>query len=161
MYKLHLSVESTKRNIANCSYLNIAVNPNFLFNLYITTYKPTIMGATKKHFYTNNELTYSNLFKALGHPARFTIVQLLIERTEMHLQEIQTIVPLSNSTLTRHLEVLRNSGLLGYSVQGNICYNTVNEEALCYIEKCTKTMFNNCSTSNKSRSDVYFDNNFN
>lgn len=54
---------------------------------------------------------YVNIFKALSDPNRIRIVKMLAER-ELCMCEIRSVLELSNSTVSKHLTVLRDAGLL-------------------------------------------------
>jgi len=63
------------------------------------------------------------LAKALGHPARVQIVRLLIARTECICGEICEEIPLAQSTISQHLKLLKNAGLIVGEVDGpRVCY---------------------------------------
>ena len=54
---------------------------------------------------------YVNIFKALSDPNRIRIVKMLAER-ELCMCEIRSMLELSNSTVSKHLTILRDAGLL-------------------------------------------------
>jgi ArsR family transcriptional regulator len=58
-----------------------------------------------------------NILKALGDPNRIRIVKMLTER-ELCLCEIREVLNLSNSTVSKHLTILRDAGLLLDSKEG-------------------------------------------
>ena len=61
--------------------------------------------------------------KALGHPARLAIVELLAEREECICGEIVDDLPLAQSTVSQHLKVLKEAGLVRGTVEGRrTCY---------------------------------------
>lgn len=61
--------------------------------------------------------------KALSHPARLAIVQLLARRDECICGEIVDDLPLAQSTVSRHLKVLRDAGLVQGTIDGpRSCY---------------------------------------
>lgn len=69
----------------------------------------------------------ANLFKALGHPARVSILEVLVKNErQFNCKEITAEIPLSASTITRHLEVLFNSRIIGAEVVANKTYYVVN-----------------------------------
>lgn len=68
--------------------------------------------------------------KALAHPARLAIIQLLAARTECVCGEIVDDLPLAQSTVSRHLKVLKEAGLVQGTVDGpSVCY-CLDREAL-------------------------------
>jgi ArsR family transcriptional regulator, arsenate/arsenite/antimonite-responsive transcriptional repressor len=65
----------------------------------------------------------ARLAKALGHPARVKILRLLLERQECMAGAVADVLPLAQSTVSQHLKVLREAGLIHGEVDGvRICY---------------------------------------
>jgi DNA-binding transcriptional ArsR family regulator len=65
----------------------------------------------------------ANLAKALGHPARVQILRLLIARNNCICGEIVDELPLAQSTVSQHLKILKDAGLVRGDVDGpRICY---------------------------------------
>lgn len=72
----------------------------------------------------------ASLAKALGHPARVQIVQILAERDACLCGEIVDKLPLAQSTVSQHLKILREAGLVRGDVDGpRVCY-CLNRRAL-------------------------------
>ncbi len=62
------------------------------------------------------------LAKALGHPVRVQIVRILA-RTEGCVNELVEQLPLAQSTVSQHLKVLKEAGLVRGTVEGpRNCY---------------------------------------
>ncbi|MCX6089437.1 MAG: metalloregulator ArsR/SmtB family transcription factor [Candidatus Atribacteria bacterium] len=81
----------------------------------------------------NSEEKLALLMKALGHPARVKIIKLLLARDECICGEICREIPLAQSTISQHLKVLKDAGLIFGEVDGpRVCYcvNTVRLEHL-------------------------------
>ena len=65
----------------------------------------------------------ARLAKALGHPARVKILRVLLERDDCMAGAISDELPLAQSTVSQHLKVLREAGLIHGEVDGTrICY---------------------------------------
>lgn len=63
------------------------------------------------------------LAKALGHPARVKILRLLIHRTSCVCGDIVDELPLAQSTVSQHLKVLKEAGLVRGEIDGpRVCY---------------------------------------
>ena len=63
------------------------------------------------------------LFKALGHPARLEILRLLAQRKTCVCGEVVRELPLAQSTVSQHLKVLKDAGLVVGNVEGpSVCY---------------------------------------
>jgi ArsR family transcriptional regulator len=65
----------------------------------------------------------AQMLKALGNPIRFQIVETLAERQACITNEIVATTPLAQSTVSQHLKVLRQAGLVVGEVEGPAtCY---------------------------------------
>jgi ArsR family transcriptional regulator, arsenate/arsenite/antimonite-responsive transcriptional repressor len=63
------------------------------------------------------------LAKAVGHPARVQILRLLVRREACICGDIVDELPLAQSTVSQHLKVLKEAGLIRGDVDGpRICY---------------------------------------
>ncbi|MFN7699616.1 MAG: ArsR/SmtB family transcription factor [Deltaproteobacteria bacterium] len=63
------------------------------------------------------------LSKALAHPARVKIVRILIRRSSCVCGDIVEELPLAQSTVSQHLKVLKDAGLIRGDVDGpRVCY---------------------------------------
>lgn len=63
------------------------------------------------------------LAKALGHPARVAIVRLLLGREACFCGELVEHLPLAQATVSQHLKVLRDAGLIRGEIDGpRVCY---------------------------------------
>jgi ArsR family transcriptional regulator len=65
----------------------------------------------------------STLAKALGHPARVKILRILVRRDACICGDIVDELPLAQSTVSQHLKVLKDAGLIRGDVDGpRVCY---------------------------------------
>jgi ArsR family transcriptional regulator len=65
--------------------------------------------------------------KALSHPARLAILQTLAHRGTCICGEIVAVMPLSQATVSQHLKILKNAGLITGEIEGQrscYCINT-------------------------------------
>jgi ArsR family transcriptional regulator, arsenate/arsenite/antimonite-responsive transcriptional repressor len=61
--------------------------------------------------------------KALAHPARVAIFRLLTKRGECICGQIVDVLPLAQATVSQHLKVLKDAGLIQGEVDGpRVCY---------------------------------------
>lgn len=66
---------------------------------------------------------FAKLTWAIAHPARVQIVRLLIGREACVCGEIVDCLPLAQSTVSQHLKILKESGLIQGEVDGpKVCY---------------------------------------
>jgi DNA-binding transcriptional ArsR family regulator len=65
----------------------------------------------------------SVLAKAVGHPARVQILRLLVRRETCICGDIVDELPLAQSTVSQHLKVLKEAGLIRGEIDGpRVCY---------------------------------------
>ena len=75
------------------------------------------------HKLTSDEQRLADMLKALGNPVRFQIVQILAEKQMCITGEIVEFTTLAQSTVSQHLKVLREAGLIEGEVDGPAtCY---------------------------------------
>lgn len=63
------------------------------------------------------------MLRAVANPVRYRILQILSERGECQCGPIGEALPIAQSTLSQHLKVLREAGLIRGEVAGPaVCY---------------------------------------
>ncbi len=81
------------------------------------------MGATKTSEFTAKENKLAKYAKALAHPARISILNLLASKQTCVCGDIVTELPLSQSTVSQHLKELKEAGLIKGTIEGTtVCY---------------------------------------
>lgn len=81
------------------------------------------MGATKSHEFSAQENKIAKIAKALAHPARIAILNLLARRQTCICGDIVDELPLSQSTVSQHLKELKEAGLITGEIEGaKVCY---------------------------------------
>lgn len=81
------------------------------------------MATNKLVAYTKKEIELANLAKALGHPARIAILNLLIDKQTCFCGDIVDELPISQSTVSQHLKELKKAGLIKGEIEGAaVCY---------------------------------------
>jgi ArsR family transcriptional regulator, arsenate/arsenite/antimonite-responsive transcriptional repressor len=61
--------------------------------------------------------------KALGHPARVQILRMLVRKSVCICGDICEELPLAQSTVSQHLKVLKDAGLIRGDIDGpRVCY---------------------------------------
>jgi ArsR family transcriptional regulator, arsenate/arsenite/antimonite-responsive transcriptional repressor len=104
-------------------------------------------GQTKKS--TEQIAKYADMFSAMGTVARLRIMQLLLSAyTEgLVVGEIQEELDIPNSTLSHHLDKLRNEGLVQVRRESTFLRYTANTEAL---QELLQFLYAECCTRNKA-----------
>jgi predicted transcriptional regulator len=75
----------------------------------------------KKDYFTKDQEQTARFAKALAHPVRIAILQLLHSQTCCYHGDMAEELPIAKSTLSQHLNELKDAGL----IQGNITPPTV------------------------------------
>jgi len=65
---------------------------------------------------TNEQVQLARFAKALGHPIRVAVLQMLAKQTCCYHGDMSEILPIAKSTLSQHLNELKDAGL----IQGTI-----------------------------------------
>lgn len=91
-----------------------------------------MLAATER--FETNLTTLAEQAKALSHPARLQILQVLAERSECICGEIVNDLPLAQASVSRHLKTLKEAGLVKGTIDGpRVCY-CLDTEALRTLE---------------------------
>lgn len=97
---------------------------------------------------TTDEARLVEMFKALSNPIRYRMVQYMVEHPMCITGDIVTLTDLAQSTVSQHLKVLRDSGLVRGEIEGPAtCYcldmnnlrwfqNKVQEVTTEFAERC-------------------------
>ena len=81
------------------------------------------MGATKTSEFSLKENKLAKYAKALAHPARVSILNLLASKHTCVCGDIVDELPLSQSTVSQHLKELKEAGLIKGTIEGTtVCY---------------------------------------
>lgn len=81
------------------------------------------MAASKTSLFGQKEVRLARIAKALAHPARIAILQLLLRNESCICGDIVEELPLSQSTVSQHLKALKAAGLIKGDIDGvKVCY---------------------------------------
>ncbi len=70
------------------------------------------MAQQKNENYTKEEVLIAKYSKALGHPARISILNFLASLDTCFFGDICNELPIANSTVSQHLDELKNAELI-------------------------------------------------
>jgi ArsR family transcriptional regulator, arsenate/arsenite/antimonite-responsive transcriptional repressor len=92
---------------------------------------------------------YADMFSAMGTEPRLRIMQLLLSAHPEGLVvgDIQEEVDIPNSTLSHHLEKLKNEGLVNVRRESTFLRYTANTEAL---QELLRFLYSECCTRNQA-----------
>lgn len=74
-----------------------------------------------KKAFTEDQEQIARFAKALGHPVRIAIVEMLLNQSCCYHGDMSEVIPVAKSTLSQHLNELKDAGL----IQGTITLPTV------------------------------------
>jgi ArsR family transcriptional regulator len=81
------------------------------------------MAFNKKEEFGNKEQSLAAFAKAISHPARIAILNVLAKKNECICGEIVDVLPLAQSTVSQHLKELKTAGLIDGAIDGpRSCY---------------------------------------
>lgn len=83
---------------------------------------------------TRTDEALAKLAWAIAHPARVRLLRLLITRSSCVCGELVELMPLSQSTVSQHLKILKESGIVQGEIDGpKVCY-CVNPKGLALLK---------------------------
>jgi ArsR family transcriptional regulator, arsenate/arsenite/antimonite-responsive transcriptional repressor len=86
-----------------------------------------LLSASKKHL--------ASMFRALGNPTRFLIMEILSEKQIRMTSEIVEDVHLAPSTVSQHLKILLEAGLVQVEIRGPASFYSVNLEGVHWLKE--------------------------
>jgi ArsR family transcriptional regulator len=79
--------------------------------------------------------------KALGHPVRLAIIRALAERNCCCCAEVCSRLPLAQSTVSQHLKVLKDAGLISFRRDGVRSAYVLNAAAFAALQSDLRDLF--------------------
>lgn len=76
----------------------------------------------------------ARMLKALGNPVRFKIVEFLAENQMCMTQEIVDATPLAQSTVSQHLKVLSEAGLIRGEIEGPATCYCLDTDSIAWLK---------------------------
>jgi len=107
----------------------------------------TVTSGTKKN--TEQVAKYADMLSAMGTEARLRIMQLLLSAHPdgLVVGEIQEELDIPNSTLSHHLDKLKNEGLVQVKRESTFLRYTANVEAL---QELLRFLYAECCSRNRA-----------
>lgn len=84
---------------------------------------------------TDQEERAAAIFRALGNPARVRIVTELAKRNACVTSELVDLLPLAQSTVSQHLKVLKEAGIIRGMVDGDSPSYCLDPEAILWLTR--------------------------
>lgn len=109
------------------------------------------MAITKAKLFDTSKKRSAELMKALGHPARIAILELLAERETCICGDITDKLPLAQSTVSQHLKALKETGIIKGEVEGvRTCY-CLNPEGITELSEVLTPLIKNLTTATEEQ----------
>ncbi len=83
---------------------------------------------------THDEIRLAGMLKALGNPVRFRIMQYLAERQVCITGDFVAFTELAQSTVSQHLKVLREAGLIEGEIEGPATCYCISAEGVQFLK---------------------------
>ncbi|MEZ4857529.1 MAG: metalloregulator ArsR/SmtB family transcription factor [Flavobacteriaceae bacterium] len=81
------------------------------------------MGVSKTEIHSSTQIQIAEIAKVLSHPARVAILEYIAKQENCICGDIVDEIGLSQPTISQHLQVIRNAGLLIGTFEGKrFCY---------------------------------------
>ncbi|MCC9135979.1 ArsR/SmtB family transcription factor [Pontibacter silvestris] len=105
------------------------------------------MAYTKSTEFNLEQQEVAQLAKVLSHPARVAILQHLAQVKTCISGDISNALPLSRTTVSQHLQELKNAGLIQGEIDGlTVCY-CINQEKFDAATQSLGNFLNNIQSS--------------
>lgn len=101
------------------------------------------MTYAKTALFQADQQEIAKIAKVLSHPARIAIIQFLAQKEVCISGDISNELPLSRTTVSQHLNELKESGIIQGEVNGlNVCY-CLDLKVMKHVKKIFEVFFEN------------------
>jgi len=94
---------------------------------------------SKKQLFTEDQKKAARYAKAMAHPVRMYVLELLSKQSCSYSGDLTEVLPIAKSTLSQHLKELKDAGLIQGEIESpkiKYCLNKTNwEEAKLLFKK--------------------------
>ncbi|MEX0663101.1 MAG: metalloregulator ArsR/SmtB family transcription factor [Balneolaceae bacterium] len=105
------------------------------------------MAITKATQFDKKQIRMAEFAKALAHPARIAILEILAESDMCICGDITEQLPLAQSTVSQHLKALKSAGIITGNIDGvKTCY-CLNEESIDELRSMMGSLLNKLGES--------------
>lgn len=105
------------------------------------------MTRIDKETLSADQARLAHMLKALGNPIRFQIIELLAARPTCMTYEIVQSTPLAQSTVSQHLKVLRQAGLIQGEIEGPATCYCLDPEGIRWLKNQIERWLPGCCSS--------------
>ena len=111
------------------------------------------MGLTKRIGFKEDINNIAEVFKALGHPARIQIMNILLDKESCSCGNIVEILPLAQSTVSNHLLELKKANLVNISFSGKSSIYSVEKDKLNILNQFISNYIENLGVDTFKKND--------
>lgn len=91
---------------------------------------------------------HADRYAALAHPARLEILRCLAKQRYCKCKDVVDVLPLAQSTVSQHLKVLVDAGLVKARLGRPASQYSLNTEALAELGRTTQNLVETCCAGN-------------
>lgn len=102
------------------------------------------MTCCKNKDYTFENEQLARFAKAMGHPARITILQFLASLDTCYFGDIHNELPIAKATVSQHLKELKEAGLIQGEIETPKVKYCVNRDNWTKAQAYFEAFFTNC-----------------
>lgn len=108
------------------------------------------MAITKAELFDEHQIKAAEFAKAIAHPARIAILEILSKTNACYCGDITEDLPLAQSTVSQHLKALKSAGIIKGEIEGvRTCY-CFDEENLAEFKEVMEIMIGKFSVPNST-----------
>ena len=82
----------------------------------------------KENTITDDQIAMARFAKAMGHPTRMYVLELLSKQTCCYSGDLTEVLPVAKSTLSQHLKELKEAGLIQGEIEAPKIKYCLNQE---------------------------------
>jgi DNA-binding transcriptional ArsR family regulator len=105
------------------------------------------MAYSKKEQFKDPDIKISRFAKALAHPARVAVLKILFERGTCICGDFVEALPLSQSTVSQHLNELKGAGIVNSRIDGPRVAYTIDDRNWALAKHHLGGFFNRLGTA--------------
>ena len=102
------------------------------------------MNIIKNKDYTLDQEQLARFAKAMGHPARITILHFLASMDSCYFGDIHNELPIAKATVSQHLKELKDAGLIQGEIETPKVKYCINRENWAKAQAYFETFFHDC-----------------
>ena len=103
--------------------------------------KQNIMDNNKDKYYTVDNEQLARFAKAMGHPARITILHFLASMDSCYFGDLHNELPIAKATVSQHLKELKDAGLIQGEIETPKVKYCINRENWIKAQAYFETFF--------------------